>query len=605
MEQITAMKIIGLTLTNFRNHTNPVHFDFGDISYITGHNGSGKTTMAHAICYALYGVSYYGEQKIERLLHEKSSNTSVQLRFSDQNGIIHTLVRSRTGDKTSLTLDTYTIRQTDIDRGFCDKKTFLSMFNPTYLVENLGDEGRNLILKYLRPINASTVLQHIPAYSRLLEGIDLDAVAPEKLIRDYREAVHRVEDQSVALSGQIEEIQLAIQSSSQKLGELYGEKRSIEARLDVLLKKQFDGIDRDDLAIQAQILMEQLYQCSSKEDAAIIDLRQKIAALEQKIYVSKFTQSLSDTKAEYKALVERYRTVQRQLSKLTPGTNCPTCMRPITTENLQVVQEGLQTELQRITQRGKEVQQRGQEIAALDSKAKTTFEQFRTDDLAKLNSQLNALESQSKSTDIAALRDKLDSLERMRQHGCLTDEEVQEINNLQATLTGVQAQITAVSDLADESHLESAKTQQEVFAQQIRQYKDIITALTEYMCKKTELATASLQMPHVGIRLFDVFRTTGEVVNAFRFDYNGRDYRTLSLSEKTLAGVEIAAMVRAVTGIDCPICIDNTESVAAFHAETMPSQTLLLRFVKGAALSVQVRNADPTAVQPITLQKAS
>ena len=50
MEQITAIKITGLTLNNFRNHTETTHFDFGDISYITGHNGTGKTTMAHGLC---------------------------------------------------------------------------------------------------------------------------------------------------------------------------------------------------------------------------------------------------------------------------------------------------------------------------------------------------------------------------------------------------------------------------------------------------------------------------------------------------------------------------------------------------------------------------
>ena len=49
MEQITSMKITGLTLTNFRNHSETEHFDFGDLSYITGHNGTGKTTIANII----------------------------------------------------------------------------------------------------------------------------------------------------------------------------------------------------------------------------------------------------------------------------------------------------------------------------------------------------------------------------------------------------------------------------------------------------------------------------------------------------------------------------------------------------------------------------
>ncbi len=45
--------------------------------------------------------------------------------------------------------------------------------------------------------------------------------------------------------------------------------------------------------------------------------------------------------------------------------------------------------------------------------------------------------------------------------------------------------------------------------------------------------------------------------SAFKFDYCGREYTTLSLSEKTLAGIEISAMLRRITGKDYPICIDN------------------------------------------------
>ena len=111
-------------------------------------------------------------------------------------------------------------------------------------------------------------------------------------------------------------------------------------------------------------------------------------------------------------------------------------------------------------------------------------------------------------------------------------------------------------------------------------------------------------MPNVTLHLYDVYRTTGEVKSVFKFDYKGREYNTLSLSEKTLAGMEISAMMRRITGIDCPICIDNTESIAAFNNVDMPSQTLLLRFVKGQPLSVQFKNK--MQVMPVQeLRKAS
>ena len=132
--------------------------------------------------------------------------------------------------------------------------------------------------------------------------------------------------------------------------------------------------------------------------------------------------------------------------------------------------------------------------------------------------------------------------------------------------------------------------QQDVYREQIVKYRNILSALSEFICKRTELAVADLQMPNVKIKLFDIVRSTGEVVNVFKFTYKGRDYTSLSLSEKTLAGIEITAMIRKITGIDCPVCVDNTESIAAFNSVSMPSQTLLLRFVKGQPLAVQSRN---------------
>ena len=135
-----------------------------------------------------------------------------------------------------------------------------------------------------------------------------------------------------------------------------------------------------------------------------------------------------------------------------------------------------------------------------------------------------------------------------------------------------------------------------MFAEQITKYKNIVSALTEYISKRAELATAELKMPNVEIRLFEVVRGTGEVKTAFKFDYKGREYTTLSLSEKTLAGIEISALIRRITGKDYPICIDNTESIAAFNEVEMPSQVMLIRVVKGQPLTVKFQNNYTAAV---------
>lgn len=151
-----------------------------------------------------------------------------------------------------------------------------------------------------------------------------------------------------------------------------------------------------------------------------------------------------------------------------------------------------------------------------------------------------------------------------------------------------------MEEAASTKRLEQALVEQDIFEQHKKKLTEIVASLTEYIFKRTELATQELNMPNVKIRLFDVVRSTGEVKSTFKFDYKDREYTTLSLSEKTLAGIEISAMLRRITGRDYPICIDNTESIAAFNDVEMPSQVWLLRVVKGQALTVQFQNRTQT-----------
>lgn len=186
----------------------------------------------------------------------------------------------------------------------------------------------------------------------------------------------------------------------------------------------------------------------------------------------------------------------------------------------------------------------------------------------------------------------------------MSEVEASELNDLKATLVGIAAEIKTLEEMCDDKKIKDAINQQASFEEQIEQNTIKINAVKEYISKRAELMTASLKMPNVTIRLEEVFRTTGEVKNVFKFDYKGRDYNTLSLSEKTLAGVEIAAMVRKICGIDCPICVDNTESIAVFNNVPMPTQTILLKFIKGQPLTVQSRN-NLQVVNGAELKKAS
>jgi len=593
MDPITAMKITGLTLTNFRNHTQTTHFDFGDLSYITGHNGTGKTTMAHAVCYALYGVSYYGEQKIERLMNENANGLQVKLDFIDQNGKPHSLVRSRNGDKGSITYDGYTINQSGIEQLFGDKNTFLAMFNPTYLAENMGSDGRDLILRHVKPISKKEVLAAIPSYSAPLEDFNLDENSPEQMMKDVRTEIRRAEQQMDVLKGQIQSIQEAQQTAKQKLSQLRSDKESTEARIAELKAKQFDGLNREEFGIQRDVLTRKL-SLESRQDPAMTAVQEKLAEAKARVYVSKYAQAISEAQTEYRSLGKQYKALTERMQNLKVGDVCPTCLMPVTGANIDQYRKHLLAEIQCIGQLAKGVVERGKELTALDAKAKDTFEQFQTDDIAKYRRELQELKRTQHSENPEDIHAQLEKLAYLEKYGNLSEQEFEELRTLEAALIGIDAQITALAEAASTKRLEEALVNQDIFEQHKKKLLEIVAALTEYIFKRTELATQDLQMPNVKIRLFDVVRSTGEVKSTFKFDYKDREYATLSLSEKTLAGIEICAMLRRITGRDYPICIDNTESIAAFNNVQMPSQVWLLRVVKGQNLAVQFQNKTQT-----------
>ena len=597
MEQITAMKITGLTLNNFRNHTETTHFDFGDISYITGHNGTGKTTMAHAVCFTLYGVSYYGEQKIERLMNDKADNVQVQLHFIDQNGAAHTLTRSRKNEKYSVMMDGYTVNQSRIEQMFGDKNTFIAMFNPTYLIENMGNDGRELILRHLKPISQKEVLEAIPNCQTDLEGIDLETQSPEDVLKDTRTAIRKAEQQLDVLQGHIESIGESQKTADTRLDELYSEKLTTEEQIKALKAKQFEGINTEDFAIQRDMLTRKL-SSNTVEDPAVAAAKEKLAEVKARVYSSKFTGAIAETTAEYNSLSKQYNELKERITALKVGDVCPTCKMQVTESNFEETRNHLIAECNRIGELGRSVVERGKEIAELDKKAQAQFEQWKADDIAKYSAELRELQNGTEQVNISEIRAKLNTLDELEKYGNLSEEEYSELSTLEATLIGINAQIEAVEQSASKEKLKRALVEKDVFAEQITKYKNIVSALTEYIFKRAELATAELNMPNVKIRLFEIIRGTGEVKPAFKFDYKGREYTALSLSEKTLAGIEISSLIRRITGKDYPICIDNTESIAAFNDVDMPSQVMLIRVVKGQPLTVKFQN-NYTASVPV------
>jgi hypothetical protein len=99
-------------------------------------------------------------------------------------------------------------------------------------------------------------------------------------------------------------------------------------------------------------------------------------------------------------------------------------------------------------------------------------------------------------------------------------------------------------------------------------------------------------MNRVSISLYDVVKSTGEVKDVFRFEYSGRRYDRLSLSEKIRAGMEVSELMKRLTGRNYPVFVDNMESVDDLNNVRPTGQVFMAKCVRNAELNVR-------AVKPI------
>ena len=135
----------------------PTELVFGNPTVITGGNGRGKSSIADAIAFAVTGCPFFGERGIDRLHNENNPDVAIRMCFVDETGTLHELNRTRRKNRMTITYDGYEIRQLDLADLFGERDVFLSIFNPLYFIEELGEDGKKLLERYLPTIPHETV----------------------------------------------------------------------------------------------------------------------------------------------------------------------------------------------------------------------------------------------------------------------------------------------------------------------------------------------------------------------------------------------------------------------------------------------------------------
>ena len=598
MKNIEQFQITSLMLSGFKSYEEPTELVFGNPTVITGGNGRGKSSIADAIAFAVTGCPFFGERGIDRLHNENNPDVAIRMCFVDETGTLHELNRTRRKNRMTITYDGYEIRQLDLADLFGERDVFLSIFNPLYFIEELGEDGKKLLERYLPTIPHETVLSQLSEPVR--EHLKNETIlSPEGSLKRCREEIRGLEERITYLRGQKDLAASQGESHEQAEQELTLQADTLREEIAELEQRQFSSMDVS--AMQERLVeLSGRYEEAAKDERADTSklreqlqlLREKIARREVEKYQSKFTEALAEASARVKDLGVRYQRESAAYKAFHAGMECPACHRSVTEQSLPEVQAALKKVLSELYAAGSEQRAQLIELQEMDKRAADTFAQFKEDDLGKWAAEAAEMEqrcaslAEQASAETERLRAEIQTLTADLEYGNLSQSEYDHLGTCREELRQSEAKIAALQTMTAAQLPDFDREIAQANAS-IAEIKRKMANVIAYISKRAELTFSQLKMNRVEISLYDVVKSTGEVKDTFKFQYGGRRYDRLSLSERIRAGMEVSELMKRLTGRNYPVFVDNMESVDDLANVRPTGQIIMAKCVSGAALQVK------------------
>ena len=598
MKKIEQFQITSLMLSGFKSYEEPTELVFGNPTVITGGNGRGKSSIADAIAFAVTGCPFFGERGIDRLHNENNPDVAIRMCFVDETGTLHELNRTRRKNRMTITYDGYEIRQLDLADLFGERDVFLSILNPLYFIEELGEDGKKLLERYLPTIPHETVLSQLSEPVR--EHLKNETIlSPEGSLKRCREEIRGLEERITYLRGQKDLAASQGESHEQAEQELTLQADALREEIAELEQRQFSGMDVSNMQERLVELSGRYEEAARDERADTSKLREQLQLLREKIarrevekYQSKFTEALAEASARVKDLGVRYQRENAAYKAFHAGMECPACHRSVTEQSLPEVQAALKKVLSELYAAGSEQRAQLIELQEMDKKAADTFAQFKEDDLGKWAAEAAEMEqrcaslAEQASAETEHLRAEIQTLTADLEYGNLSQAEYDRLGTCREELRQSEAKIAALQTMTAAQLPDFDREIAQANAS-IAEIKRKMANVIAYISKRAELTFSQLKMNRVEISLYDVVKSTGEVKDTFKFQYGGRRYDRLSLSEKIRAGMEVSELMKRLTGRNYPVFVDNMESVDDLANVRPTGQIMMAKCVSGAALQVK------------------
>ena len=528
MEKMNDFRILELTVSGFKGFFEPrtFQFDYG-INFILGDNGLGKTTIAEAIAFAFMGTGFFGEKTLDRLQNRDAKEMFVSVKFTDEAGEVHELMKTRKNNANGITYDGYNVRQTDLYNLFGDKDLFLTMFNPLYFIETLGADGKNLLEKLLPVVSHEEVLAALPEEAR--EALkDENIFSPETYIQNRRAEVKELEETLIYMQGQSDLLEGGAKKARAELAAAAAELKEKKA-----------------------LIQDDAQEGSLPETLA--DVKLELQKVQDKAFVFDGDTEIYRLEAVLEPLYARHKAIFKYLHEVCTGQKCALCGHEMEDADVVAAREELKRNLEECISEGRAAKAELKRLTQEKEEKLRAFQEAQEAETARLKKSIAALGTQ-----------------------CQTD-------TLRRECRELETKIRMLSETLEQPDI---KGEMEAIRREADAKKRLISHAVSYLGKKNELLFAPLNMNRVSISLSEVKKTTGEVKDTFKFAYNGKDYAKLSLSEKLRAGLEIAELVKRLSGRCYPTFIDNGESISVVDNVRLTGQTLFSKVQKDRPLTI-------------------
>lgn len=184
------MQVVTLQTKDFKGLKNDI-YTFGDHNVISGCNGTGKSSIAEAIIFALFGRTRTGNSSTDCLIHEASESSSVAVEFDT--GTVVLREQSRLYG-TSIKINGEIATQQTLDSALPEFKTFISVFLIGYFSDLSDSDQRAMLLQFAPDLDYIKLFEDYTRKPAILKKHKIDFNNIDKEYKSYKKIETSLKD---------------------------------------------------------------------------------------------------------------------------------------------------------------------------------------------------------------------------------------------------------------------------------------------------------------------------------------------------------------------------------------------------------------------------